>query len=116
MEEDKRETVRKKVDDAWKDAVEKEKVSVDGGVPKDPEVTFGLFISSLMMEALVALGELENPVTKKKEPNHVQAKFIIDTLGMLKEKTKNNLAKDESESIDAILYELRMRFVEKFKK
>lgn len=83
---------------------------------KDVEVTFGLFISGLMMEALVALGDLENPVTKKKETSLPHAKFIIDTLSMLKDKTKGNLAKDESDALEAVLYDLRMRFVEKSSK
>jgi hypothetical protein len=43
----------------------------------------------------------------------VHAKFIIDTLDMLKTKTKNNLAKDEEQSLESILYELKMLFVAK---
>jgi hypothetical protein len=35
---------------------------------------------------------------------------------MLKEKTKNNLSKDEDEAMDSILYDLRMRFVAKSSK
>jgi hypothetical protein len=38
---------------------------------------------------------------------------LIDTLEMLKEKTKNNLSKDEDEAMGSILYDLRMRFVAK---
>jgi hypothetical protein len=77
------------------------------------EVTFHLFTTTLMMEALVALGDAEHPISKKKELNTAHAKFVIDTLSMLQEKTKNNLTKDESEMIEAILYDLRMRFVSK---
>jgi hypothetical protein len=80
------------------------------------EVSFGLFITGLMMEAVMALGDLENPVTHKKEPNLQHAKIIIDTLEMLKEKTKNNLSKDEDEAMSSILYDLRMRFVTKANK
>ena len=77
------------------------------------EVTFGLFISGLMMEALIAMGEVENPVTNKKEFNKAHTKFIIDTLAMLKDKTKGNIAKEESGALEAILYDLRMKFVAK---
>ena len=82
---------------------------------EENEVSFGLFITGLMMEAVMALGDLENPVTHKKELNLQHAKILIDTLEMLKEKTKNNLSKDEDEAINSILYDLRMRFVAKAK-
>jgi hypothetical protein len=77
------------------------------------EITFGFFIAGLMMEAVIAMGDMENPVTHKKEQNLQHAKIIIDTLEMLKEKTKNNLTKEESEAMGAVLYDLQMRFVVK---
>ncbi len=80
------------------------------------EASFSLFVSSLMMQAMSALGEIENPITKKKEYNQSHAKFIIDTLTMLQEKTKNNLTKVEAEMLEGILYELRLRFVSKTQK
>ncbi|MCX5666299.1 MAG: DUF1844 domain-containing protein [Candidatus Omnitrophica bacterium] len=91
---------------------------MDDEIKKDKniEVSFSLFITGLMMEAVMALGDMENPVTHKKEPNLEHAKIIIDTLEMLKEKTKNNLSKDEDEAMSSILYDLRMRFVTKINK
>lgn len=115
MEDEKKgEEIKKKVDNAWKEAA-KSDAAQPGPKPaiEAPEASFGLFISGLMIEALISLGEVENPITKKKETNAVHAKFIIDTLDMLKAKTKNNLAKDEEQSLEAILYELRMLFVAK---
>ena len=117
MEDKKKsEDIKKRVDESWKEAVEKERASAKEAGTQPVEASFSLFITSLMMQALVALGELENPVTKKKESNMEQARFVIDTLSMLEEKTKNNLTKDESETLDSILYELRTRFVTKSKK
>lgn len=78
-----------------------------------PEVTFGLLISSLMMDGLVALGEVENPATKKTDADLTHAKFVVDMLAILQEKTKNNLTKDEDAMLEAILYDLRMKFVAK---
>ncbi len=78
-----------------------------------PEASFGFFISGLMMEALIAMGELENPVTKKKEFDLKHATFVIDTLAMLKDKTRNNLSGEEDGALEAVLYDLRMRFVAK---
>jgi len=106
--------IKKHVDESWKDSIRKEKDTTEA-IKSEPnvEVSFGLFITGLMMEAVIALGDLENPVTHKKEPNLQHAKILIDTLEMLKEKTKNNLSKDEDEAMSSILYDLRMRFVAK---
>lgn len=77
------------------------------------EITFDLFLSSLMIEGLIALGEIENPVTKKKEARLGQARYVIDVIAMLEEKTKNNLQPGEKDAISHILYELRMRYIAK---
>jgi len=111
---------RKKIDDTWKESVAKEKLKGDGSAPQaqeeyPQEINFGLFLSSLMIEGLIALGEVENPVTKKKEINLGQAKYIIDIISMLEEKTKNNLTADEKNAVEQVLYELRMRYVSKDK-
>lgn len=121
MENNKNEELNKRVDEGWKESVAKEKVNTGspgkGAEPeKGIEVNFGLFISGLMMEALIAMGEIEHPITKKREFNNPHAKFIIDTLDMLKEKTRNNLAKEEAGALDAILYELHTRYLAKTKK
>lgn len=107
------EEIKKKVDESWKDEVTKEKSGVgsEAGPQGAIEMNFSLYISGLMMEGMVALGEIEHPVSKKKEFNPIHSKLIIDTLGILEEKTKNNLTNDESQMLDAILYELRMRFL-----
>ena len=108
------EELKKKVDESWKETAAKEKMAAsEDAKPEMPEVTFGLFMSGLLMEALIALGDVEHPITKKKELSIQHAKFIIETLGMLKEKTKNNLSKEEEGSLEAVLYDLRMRFVSK---
>lgn len=106
---------KKKVDDAWKQAVEKEKTAPGQSEEYPQEMNFGLFLSSLMIEGLVALGEVENPVTKTKELNAAQARYIIDLLSILQDKTKNNLDADEKAALEQILYELRMRYVSKVK-
>ncbi len=110
---------KKHVDESWKNSVQKEKSSdkpEDKGQPQQFEVSFGLFITGLMMEALIALGDLENPATSKKELNVQHAQLLIDTLDMLQKKTKGNLEKGEEEALGSMLYDLRMRFVAKSKK
>ena len=81
------ENVRKKVDDSWKNQVKKEKQ----GTYHEPD--FKIFISSLGMQTMIAMGKMQNPLTKKIEKNMEQAKYLIDTLGIIKDKTKNNLGK-----------------------
>ena len=68
------------------------------------------------MQASIALGHMANPATGKTEPDPAQAKFLIDTLGMLQEKTKGNLTPEETNLLENLLYELRMQYVSKSKK
>jgi len=75
-----------------------------------PEPNFSIFVSSLSMQTLIFLGEIDNPLTHKKETNPEQAKYMIDTLSMLKEKTKGNLSGHEANLLDNVLYELRMKY------
>lgn len=106
--------LNKNIDESWKEAVEKEK----GNLQKDgqalpPQPDFNFFVTTLSLQASIDLGQLQNPVTNKKEENLSQAKFLIDTLGMLKEKTKGNLTREETEFLEKILYELRMQYISK---
>ncbi len=100
------------IDESWKETVAKEKESLKGGegfVPPEPDFSF--FITTLSLQASIALGKIPNPGTNQKENNPEQAKFIIDTLAMLKEKTAGNLKKEEAEHLENLLYELRMEYV-----
>jgi hypothetical protein len=80
-----------------------------------PEVNFSTFVFSLSSSALVHLGEIPEPVSKRMQPDLGLAKQIIDTLGMIDEKTRGNLDADEERLLKGILYDLRMRFVQKNK-
>ena len=111
----------KKVDESWKDKITAEKEekpeqhsnTTDDGQKtyQMPPVDFNLFISSLGMQALMALGEIENPMTKKKEQELPQAKYLIDIISMLQEKTKGNLSDEESKTLEQLIYELRMKYI-----
>ena len=76
-----------------------------------PEVTLTAFIMSLNTSALFHLGEISDPVTGEKQQDLVLAKHTIDTLSLLKDKTKGNLTSDEDNILKNILYELRMLYV-----
>ena len=104
----------KDIDESWKEAVGKEKTNLEKeGKPIPPEPDFSFFVTTLSLQASIDLGQVPNPVTNKKEENLVQAKFLIDTLGMLKEKTKGNLTPEEARFMENVLYELRMQYIAK---
>ncbi|MDD5746267.1 MAG: DUF1844 domain-containing protein [Candidatus Omnitrophica bacterium] len=127
--------VDKKVDESWKAQAKKDPAAPESSVkeprtPKTepsaedrhsperenadtemPPADFSMFISSLGLQALMALGEIEHPITHKKDPDLAQAKYLIDTIGMLQDKTKGNLSPEESSVIDQMLYELRLKYV-----
>jgi hypothetical protein len=104
----------KNIDESWKEAVEEEKDKLKNGGPfVPPEPDFNFFITTLALQASIFLGEVPNPATNQKEENLTQAKFIVDTLGMLKEKTQGNLNSQESQLLDNVLYELRMQYITK---
>ena len=66
--------------------------------------------------AIQQMGKLENPITKKVERDLDQAKFSIDMLEMIQQKTKNNLSENEKKFLDHILFELRMNYVDEVNK
>jgi hypothetical protein len=107
---------KKNIDESWKEAAEKEKESLKKeGKFIPPEPDFNFFITTLSLQATIALGQVPNPVTNQKEEDLNQAKFLIDTLGMLKEKTKGNLTLEETNLLENLLYELRMQYISKTK-
>ncbi|OEU65608.1 MAG: hypothetical protein BA867_12955 [Desulfobacterales bacterium S5133MH16] len=76
-----------------------------------PKINFATFIFSLNSSVLVQLGLIDDPATGKKTKNPLLAKQTIDILGMLEEKTRGNLTKDEETMLKNILYDLRMIYV-----
>ncbi len=80
--------------------------------PQEPELDFFNYIASLGFQAMIFLGEVPNPMTQQVEKNLKQAKFLIDTLGIIREKTVGNLTKEEGELLNGSIFELQRRFVE----
>ena len=113
----------KYIDESWKEAVTNDKdlikgseepseAEAEGNQMEAEDINFLTYISSLAFQAMIFLGEMPNPMTNKEEKNLRQAKFIINTLILLRDKTKGNLTKEESDMLNAAAYELEMRFVE----
>ena len=125
----------KKVDESWKEQVEKERRTPRGSEPpksapaqarkeeppprpdpsrgRVPQSDFSMFLSSLSMQAMVALGEVAHPATGLAQPDLEQSRYLVDVLGLLQEKTQGNLSQEEAGLLDGLLYELRMKYVEK---
>ncbi len=81
-----------------------------------PAINFSTFVLSLSTSAAMNLGGYTDPVSGLIPRNLDLAKQSIDILGILADKTKGNLDADESQLLDSVLYELRMRYIEEVKK
>jgi hypothetical protein len=77
-----------------------------------PAIDFSTFVLSLSHSALVHLGDAPSPEGPTSERNLTLARQTIDLLGILQEKTRNNLSGAEERLLDQALYDLRLRFVE----
>jgi len=77
-----------------------------------PEANLGSLINMLTTQALFAMGVLQVKGQENHPVDLQLAKYNIDMLGVLEEKTKGNLSEDEQAAIDNTLNELRMGFVQ----
>jgi Domain of unknown function (DUF1844) len=102
--------------------VEKAETAPEGAAASEaddaplPEINFASFIFSLSTTAMYHFGDFPDPVTKESRRNLAAAKQTIDILSILEAKTEGNLAEDEKQLLEGILYELRMRFVKEMTK
>jgi hypothetical protein len=71
-----------------------------------PQATFTAFVMSLGAQASMLLGGVEGA-----QADLDGARWLISILEMLREKTEGRRTAEETEALDAILYELRMGYV-----
>jgi hypothetical protein len=81
------------------------------GKAEDFEMTFDRLIQSLYVSALIQMGMM-HPEGETPRPDIVAARQTIDTLAVLKDKTKGNLTQAEQNLLQNVLFELRMAFLE----
>ena len=79
--------------------------------PDYPPINFTNFVLSLSTSALFHFGDFPDQEGGKTEKNLPAAKQTIDILDMLNEKAKGNLNENETNLIQGILYELKLRYV-----
>ncbi|MHC4600905.1 MAG: DUF1844 domain-containing protein [Planctomycetota bacterium] len=82
--------------------------AMPGGLP---EASFVMMVAGLSTQVMLNLGEIANPVTGESRVDLTHAKYNIDLLGVLKEKTQGNLTAEEERALDLTLYELRVKYV-----
>jgi len=113
------------VDEDWKQEAQKEKeilAAQEEAEKKDeqqeekshgplPEGNFAALISMLTTQALFALGLLQLKGQEERKPDLELAKYNIDMLQVLEDKTKGNLTKEEETVLSNTLNELRMGYV-----
>jgi len=127
----------KKVDLSWKEQIERERAteqrkeqppsSSDAGTAdgqataRQPETgdgaraqvapTFPALVTQLAMQAMLALGLVRTPDGHVPEPDLEQARYIIDLIGVLDEKTDGNLTDEEQRLLSDTKHDLQMAFV-----
>lgn len=83
-----------------------------GPSDRAPTAHFLQFVQALAAQALVALGQIENPVTGQFEQDLQQARGTIETLLMLQDKTRGNLTPEENQILSQLVQELQMAYVQ----
>src|SRR3954451_4870028 len=77
-----------------------------------PPASFAFIVLSLRAQAEMQLGLMRYDPEDKSEPDLDLARHTLDTMGILKEKTKGNLTIEEQRLLENSLTELRFRFVQ----
>ena len=111
------------IDEDWKQQAQKEKevlkekeAAEHKASPEEPTdippADFSGLVSMLASQAFWALGVFRMDENDQREPDFQMAKFNIDMLGVIEEKSKGNLSDDEAKMLEAALSQLRMTFVQ----
>ncbi len=81
---------------------------------KEEELEKATFVSIVMRMATgayLSLGLVEDPATGKKNKDLEVSKYLIDSLIILREKTKGNLDKQEEGYLNNIIHDLELKFI-----
>lgn len=119
------------IDEDWKAQVQAEKEAAEKKQSRDPveksaadsaatgseqmplpPASLEMLLTMLATEAMVALGHVPHPATGQPQADRGQAKYLIDLIEVLREKTKGNLTPTEQQIIDTLLHQLRLAYVE----
>ncbi len=76
------------------------------------EASLSTLIMSIGSSAAMSLGLSPDPSTGETSVNKEVARFNIDLLKVLEDKTKNNLSSEEENFLKHIISDLQLKFVE----
>ena len=111
------------IDEDWKAQVQREKEQAEStkqeeetgkpeGRPAAPEQAgFDTLVSMLAAQAMMALGLIAQDEAKEVMVNINEAKFLIDLLMAVRDKTRNNLTPEEEGHLTEVLADLQRAFV-----
>ena len=77
-----------------------------------PPASLEMLVTTLVTEAMISLGQVPHPQTGEVVFQPLQAKYLIDTIDMLREKTKGNVTADETNLMEQLLHQLRLAYVQ----
>lgn len=109
------------VDNDWKQRAEEEKKKIEEKYKEKkagdnlPPASFATLMSTFATQAMVALGDLKFPGLEGKGVDLENARYAIDTLAVIQEKTQGNLSAEEDKGLKELLQSLRLRYVQKTK-
>ncbi|HGY92156.1 MAG TPA: DUF1844 domain-containing protein [Planctomycetes bacterium] len=78
-----------------------------------PEASFLTVVYTLATQAMIALGEIPNPMTGKTAMDPRQARWHIDSLLIIRDKTRGNLTEEEEQGLANALSQVQLTYVEK---
>ena len=106
---------QKKVDESWKQNAQPALNSPAKGKPEEKRknVTSKPFLnllSSLSYQALIHLGEIEDPASGQRQVHLEAARETIDLIAVLKDKTEERLSSEERQTFETLLPDLQLRY------
>ena len=76
------------------------------------DASFSSLVLTLSSSAWVSLGKIADPISGEVKQDIRAAKFSIDILIMLRDKTRGNLDDDEKRLVDAVINDLQANYAE----
>lgn len=106
------------IDSDWKEEAErdKERLAAEEEAARGqergplPKPALADLLNMIAVPAVMAIGGYRTPEGKVMPPDLNLAKYHIDMLEVIEEKTKGNLSPEETKTLASVLHQLRMQF------